>query len=81
MLGNTSQEVYITSGFECEPPETRTRNLLIKRDGPRMLPNNSKGDLGSNSQKFSPGYYVVYYLIPYGGIKFAGKMSVEYIPY
>ncbi len=42
-----------------------------------MLLNNSKGDLGSNSQKFSPGYYVVYYLIPYGVVKFVGKMLAK----
>ena len=66
-----------SDGFETEPSETRTRNLLIKMDDPRMLLNNSKGDLGSNNQKFSPEYYVVYYLIPYGVVKFVGKMLVK----
>ena len=68
-----SKMLVNSDGFETEPSETRTRNLLIKRDDPRMLLNNSKGDLGSNNQKFSPEYYVVYYLIPYGVVKFVGK--------
>ncbi len=60
-----------------EPHRNRTCNLLIKSDDPRMLLNNSKGDLDSNSQKFSPGYYVVYYLLPYGVAKFVGKMLAK----
>ena len=72
------QDVGNEDKTETEPHRNRTCNLLVKRDDPRMLLNNSKVDSGSNSHKFSPGYYAVYYLIPYGVIKFVGKNIIIY---
>lgn len=77
MLSSGYQNVVKEGVAETEPRRIRTSNRLIKRADPRMLLNNSKGDLGSNSQKFSPGYYIVYYLIPYGVVRFVGKMLAK----
>ncbi len=63
--------------IESEPPETRTRNLLIKSHGPRLNRRAAKGGISSSSAKRSLGYYFVYYLVSPGITRFVGKMLAK----
>jgi len=63
--------------FFGEPHRNRTCNLLIKRDTSQEQLNNLQGNLESNSQLWNFIKHLVYYLVPYGILKFVGKMLAK----
>ena len=72
-----TKNVVKEGNFESAPHRNRTCNLLIKRDELAVLPNDSQGHFISAGHKKSPGYYLIYYLVPYGVAELVGKMLAK----